>query len=77
MFLWENYGTIHCIFNDTLIVDVIKNDKMAFLFCCLVIVFPVFPPIDYLERLYSTKKPAKTKYLSYLCASHNLTEEYY
>lgn len=58
MFLCQNLGTIHRIFKNMLMVDVIQNDKTAFLFCCLVIVSPVFCPIDCMEQLYSARKPA-------------------
>lgn len=65
MFLCQKYGTIHCIFNSKLIVDVIQNNKSAFLFYCLVIVPPVFPPIDCIKRLCSARKPMEQKYLFY------------
>lgn len=68
MFLCQNYGTIHCIFNNKFIMDVIHNDKAAFFFCCLVNVSPVFPPIDCKEWPYCARKTTKYKHLSYVSA---------
>lgn len=73
MLLCEKYGAIHCVFNSKLIVDVIQNNKTTFLFYCLVIVSPVFPPIDCIKRFYSARKSMENKYLFYVWALHYLT----
>lgn len=76
LFLCQKYGAIHCVFNSKFIVDIIQNNKTTFLFYCLVVVSPVFPPTDCIKIFYSARKSMENKYLFYVWALHYLTEEY-